>query len=77
MIAATKASLEPLQAEAMSARAPEILRLDLCVATQMKLFQGLVAEYERLCNRKLRHEFLRLQVESLRRDVAAINHDKS
>ena len=36
------------------------------------MLQSLQAEYERLENRKLKREYLQLQVENLRRDLNAI-----
>jgi erythromycin esterase-like protein len=65
-------TLESLQAEALTLRSKELSSLDENIARQFKMLQNLQAEYERLENRKLKREYLQLQVENLRRDLNAI-----
>ena len=65
-------TLASLQTEAMTLRSKELSSLDENIARQFKMLQGLQAEYERLENRKLKREYLQLQVENLRRDLNAI-----
>lgn len=66
-----------LETEAMNTSQKSLRELDERIAGQMKMLQGLQTEYERLSNRKLKQEFLRLQVENLLRDVDAIEADQS
>lgn len=70
-------TLTALQADALSLKRDELVLLDERIVTQTKLLQGLMAEYERLANRNLKQEYLRLQVENLRRDLNALEADQS
>ena len=69
-------TLESLQAEALTLRSKELSSLDENIARQFKMLQSLQAEYERLENRKLKREYLQLQVENLRRDLNAIEQNQ-
>lgn len=65
-----------LQADAMHICQSSLLALDERIAAQLKMLQGLTSQYERLSHRQLKQEFLRLQVENLRRDLDAVEHEQ-
>ena len=72
ILANAKTTLASVQAEAITWRSAELSALDENIAKQFRMLQVLQAEYERLENRKLKREYLQLQVENLRRNVNAI-----
>lgn len=65
-----------LQTDAMHFCQSSLLALDERIAAQLKMLQGLTSQYERLSHRKLKQEFLRLQVANLRRDLDAVEHEQ-
>ena len=72
-----KMTLQELQSQAIAVHSEGLLLLDNKIAGQLKILQGFQTEFERIKNRQLKHDLLRLQLENLERDLRAIEIDKS
>jgi hypothetical protein len=68
-------TLESLQLEAIDKLGSRLRQLDDMIFIKAKLLAGLQSSFEMVANRKLVRERLRLQVDSMRRDLEAIEHD--
>jgi hypothetical protein len=68
---------ESLKQSAYNKKREEIMQLDQQIALQAKILAGFQASFELAFNRKLNTERLKLQIDLMRRDLAAVEAPKS